>query len=209
MRRTLQTLSSVTWKTGAISNETKIGRLAKMLQTEILMKENVAMDFSAFGDNLIGKTVRAMSLASSEGRDLQFAPFLFETAIKERASIPSMRFLIRPAVAAAEPVRTVLKVSAVATADTLGKRMHALYLQNVNKFTLRCVGDTQSAKSVLAMAIFNQKVESHKLQAALSNELVPDRSGDGKSIRAILLHVHVLPARDLESPPTIAIPSNR
>lgn len=202
----------VQWHTGRVSHETKIGRLAKLFRTEILGKDK-CYNFQAFGDTLIGKTVKAISIAQSSSFDdleplnspskrIIFTPTLFDTPEKARATVTSVRFAICPG-ERAEPSKDldIIRVASTTDPARLGKRIHELYLKNRDQMTLRCTGTQQAATAVAAMATFNEKVESHKLQSFLSNEMVEDEfRGADRNIRAVLFHLQVVPTSEIEFP---------
>ena len=204
-------LAARQFRTGAISNDTKVGRLAKMLRFEVLNRNEI-FSFTAFGANLIGKTVKAASIAQTSSfddansaipadRKIMLTPFNFDSDEKLRASIPSVQFIISSDERADDrDVSPEIKVASRSTAEIIAQRIHTMYLKSQNRFTLSCVGDEQAAIAAEAMAIFNARVESHKLAAWISNELVHDmRSGD-KTMRKTMLNVNVVRTADAHLP---------
>lgn len=202
------------WSTGRISHETKLGRLAKLFRTEILGKDK-RFDFQAFGDMLIGTTVKALSIAqSSKFDDLEpltdmnkrilFVPCLLDTPEKSQASVASIRLLISARSQQVDDQVSLPSFRVASTSDPvrLAKRMHEVYLKGNNGMILRTMGTQQSAIAVRAIATFNEKVESHKLQSYLSAERVDDefkKESTGK-LRTMLFHVDVVPSNEVEFP---------
>lgn len=196
-----------------MSHETKVGRLAKMFRTEVLGQDK-RYAFQAFGDTLIGKTVKAISIAQSSSFDdleplpstsqkrILFTPTLFDTPEKARATVASVRFAISPGDRGlSQPAANeVIRVASTSDPVRLGKRMHDLYLKKKDQMTLRCTGTQQAAIAVEAMATFNEKVSQHKLQCFVSNEIVDDEFDKERSIRAILFHLQVVPTSEIEFP---------
>jgi hypothetical protein len=197
-------------KTGKVSHETKTGRLAKLFRTEVLGQGN-SFDFAAFGSHLMGKTVTAMSLAQEAAFDdlepvedknmrIVFTPFVLETSAKNNANLPSVRLLIEPAVRmlTEDSIQSAIRVRATTIPDRLGKHLHDLYLSNTNSFLLRCIGAQQISLAIQAMAIFNEKVNSHKVQSFITTESVTDNFGPTtEKLRAVLFHVDVVPSESV------------
>jgi hypothetical protein len=210
---TPRTLFCQIFRTGRISNTSSIGRIAKMFRSEVLEK-NHKFEFHAFGDNLIGRTIKAFSIAQNSPFDntsfeipkdhkLVFMPFSFETPSKRLSDIPSIRFLINCGARELKEARdSTIKVSSSSLSDEIAERMHQLYLKkSKDHFVLRCVGDNQASTVVQALAKFNENVDSHKLSAWISNELVHDtRKVEGRMLRVIQFHVDVV-GKDFVSMP--------
>ena len=207
----LSPIKRAPFKTGQISNDTKVGRLANMFHHEVLLKKEV-FNFSAFGDNLIGRTIKALSIAQDFSRDVRvpgkilFLPILFDTPSKRRGDIPSVRFIIQPGDSNNDVFRSdkVIKIASTAVPDSIAKDMHDMYMKNMNLFTLRCIGETQCGKAVLSMAEFNKNVNSHKLWAWMSHELVPDSfRSNGSTIRSMVFNVEVVKTEETKISPEI------
>jgi len=201
MLRRLPSFLSQKFKTGQISNETKVGRLASMFHHEVLHK-NETFDFTAFGEQLIGRTAKALSIAQDFSPDINipgqimFVPYLFDTPNKRRGEIPSARFIIFSQQHKSERVDDSveeIRIASTSVPESVAKTLHHFYLKKVNHVKLRCVGETPCSKAVIAMALFNENVKDHKLAAWLSNERINDgyRSND-RAIRAIVFNVCVL-----------------
>lgn len=202
-------------QTGKISHATKTGRLAKMFRTEVLC-QGKSFDFHAFGTHLMGKTVTALSIAQESSFDdlppiptkdtkIVFTPYVYDTPAKNRSDVFSIRLLIqsaaKPSLEKVDERSTVIKVAATTDPVKLGKRMHESYLRNQNSFMLKCLGTQQTAIALEAMAIFNEKVTSHKLCAYLSTEEVRDTHGqEFTRVRGVVFHVEVVPAESVEFP---------
>lgn len=213
MFRTLSRFNKL--KTGQISNETKVGRLASMFHHQVLHKKE-SFDFSAFGETLIGRTTKALSIAQDYSREasgqappgkIMIIPYMFDTPMKRRGEIPSVRFIIHANdIAGDEPWYTdvvkEIKIASTSVPESVGKNLHDLYLKQVNRFELRCVGEVQCAKAVLSMALFNENVRAHKLTAWFSNKLVSDGyRSEKRMIRAILFNVSIIEsAHETHSP---------
>lgn len=197
---------SVSVRTGKLSNTSSIGKVAKMFRSEVLEK-NQKFNFYAFGDNLIGRTIKAFSIAQNSEFDnaitqlpkdhkLQFIALHYETPSKRRSEIPSIRFVISSGTRQAKDnlKETILKISSTTISDDLAARIHHLYLnQAKDSFILRCVGDNQASIVVQALAKFNEHVDSHKLSAWISNELIHDtRKVEGRMLRVIQFNIDVV-----------------
>ena len=202
LRRVVGPLLDVV-KSGRVSQETKTGRLAKMFRTEVIGKDT-QFEFAAFGDHLISKTITAMSIGQSstfddlpvlesEDKKIMFTPYIYDTPQKNRGNMPSIRFHIESGIRL--PITEeipVLRIASATIPDILGKRMHELYLKSHNAFVLRCVGNHQASLAVQGLALFNEKVESHKLQAYLSSEIIQDAFDRERQLRALLFNVDVV-----------------
>jgi hypothetical protein len=201
-------------QTGKVSHTTKTGRLAKMFRTEIL-SQGKSFDFAAFGNQLMGKTVKALSIAQESNFDdlaplankdtkIVFTPYVHDTPAKNRADVFSVRLLIQPSVVSSvesDSNRTVMMVSSTTDPLKLGKRIHDSYLRSQNAFMLKCLGGQQTAIALQAMAMFNEKVASHKLRSYLSTEEVRDTHGqEFTRIRGIVFHVDVVPSESVALP---------
>jgi len=211
----LNTLRSFATLTGQISNTTKIGRLAKMLESEIILKKSNTMKFSAFGDNLIGKTVKAICI-SQEGFNsgvargsLQVTPEFLESDEKIRDSIPSIELLIKADEPHYPPHRdvVVINVSSSTSYTALAKQIHEVYKRE-DYYQVRCMGYSQCATVIKALALFNKNVESHRLVTRIVTENVPNMylrirdddmeekttttSEKNESLRAIVFSVNVV-----------------
>jgi stage V sporulation protein SpoVS len=180
-----------------------------MFHHEVLHKKET-FDFTAFGELLIGRTAKALSIAQDFSPDINipgkifFVPYLFDTPNKRREEIPSARFIIFSQEHKSEPVHDIveeIRMASTSVPESVAKTIHHFYLQKINHVKLRCVGETPSSKAVLAMAVFNENVKDHKLAAWLSNERISDghRSND-RTIRAIVFNVCVLKANETPLP---------
>ena len=199
--------------TGQLANSTKIGRFAKLLRAEIVEKRGM-MNLVVFGDNLIGKSVKALCIAREGFHDtetspgcisdlvLSVVPCVVDSPAKQREDVISLEFLISTrqnqfADPKSQPVE--LSVSSNMDYETLARKLHAMYLKkSADSFVLRCMGYSSAATIVKALGLFNQRVDSHKLHAAIRTESVPDSYMRGsnkpsdRSLRAIVFEVVVL-----------------
>jgi hypothetical protein len=204
-------LSRYALLTGQISNTTKIGRLAKMIDSELISKTHNEMKFTVFGDNLIGKTIKAVCIGQEGFRggagrsSLQIIPSMIDTEEKIRPNITSIQLMIKSKIQT-EKTGYIINVSGTTSHSALAKRLHELYMkEEVEIFTIRCMGYRQSATVIKAIALFNSNVSRHQLVTTVQTENVPNmylRISDdetatqpeesNKSLRAIVFNVRVV-----------------
>ena len=200
--------------TGQLSNSTKIGRFAKLIRAEIVEKHH-QMSLVVFGDNLIGKSVKALCIAREGFDDTSInqtsddiavpsiVPRLVDSPAKQRQDVVSMEFLISArSEAVPDSTRitpTEISVSSNTDYEVLARKLHSMYMnQAVDSFTLRCMGYSSAATIVKALGLFNQRVGSHHLHSTIRTESVPDaymrgsRRPPDRSLRAIVFEVVVL-----------------
>ena len=198
--------------TGQLANSTKIGRFAKLLHAEIIEKRH-RMNLVVFGDNLIGKSIKALCIAR-EGFDdlpkgqsesnsvLSVLPRVVDSPAKQRENVVALEFEIAtrsgPAVQPNNPPFEI-SVSSNTDHEVLARKLHSMYLtKSVDSFVLRCMGYSSAATIVKALGLFNQRVHSHKLHSSIRTESVPDvymrgsRTSSDRSLRAIVFEVVVL-----------------
>lgn len=200
-------------RTGQMSNETKVGKLAKLFRCEVLGKKQM-FDFMAFGENPIGRAAKAISIAQEsrfddQGADVPsdmkiiFSPYNYDSPEKQRGDVPSIRFIINSGQRKYDATpRRIMNVASLTDPEELAKRIHREYMANQSFFSLRCLGDRQSSIAVRSIAIFNDNVESHKLVSWMSTERVPDsRSRDNsQELLAMIFNIDVVKAGEALQP---------
>jgi hypothetical protein len=204
-------LQPLTIMTGQLANTTKIGRFAKVIRSEIVVKHQ-RMNLVVFGDYLIGKSVKAMCIAREGFQEnsmdsqnpipiLSFLPTIIDSPEKTRANVVSVEILISSCDKHPEPRHRPIhmNISSKLDHEELAKKLHTLYLNgSVDSFVLRCMGYLSSATVVKALGLFNQKVVSQKLHASIRTEPVPSKylrrepNSVGESLRAIVFEIVVL-----------------
>lgn len=184
--------------TGQLANTTKIGRFARLLRLEILEKDN-QMSLVVFGDNLIGKSIKAMCIAR-EGFDddetfatlpastmLRITPRIINPTVLQR-DLVSIEYRIVPdrvETSSAIPYLDI-PVSETISHEKLARKLHSIYLKNsADTFTVRCKGYTAAAVIVKALGLFNQRVTSHQLTSLV-------RSDGSGSNRILIFEVSIV-----------------
>ena len=205
LRRLCQ--NSTKYVTGSVSHDTKVGRLAKLIACES-REPNRVFDFVALGEELIGKTVKAICMAQElsfpeiagpvVSKNLRIVPYDFPAVGKLRP-VPAVRFIVDSIEFVKSESRfSDIRVSTRSEPEDLAKKLHDLYMrQQSDSFHLRCMGYNASTKVIRSMTIFNQNVSEHKLAATISSELVSDSSKPESSLRVVLFRVFVIPTPEL------------